>query len=261
SSNGGSDVNSNGADSPNGSSDDGANGSSSNNTGDNPADANSSAENQSGGGDLVTNAITNAVTLLADTTADDALLPTTVVGSVQNSTFPYSMDMGDLIIETDNLFGDNFTASQVGASNPVASFADQVLNLGRSQKSSVARMNWKWAMFNRFKMYQNFTAEGMEPCHIEIGSDQPVQVGANDISVDTSELYASEITDGSTFTIGKYWTISPEIDLPRRHQGRDLAMLNGTNVKIKANSIKAENLSIPNFSISVEPGLKMSTVN
>lgn len=116
-------------------------------------------------------------------------------------------------------------------------------------------------MFNKFKVYQNITAPGLDPCHITIGSDTPVQVGAQNITVDTSEVYANNFTDGKTFTIGKYWTINPAADLPRRNKGKGLAMLNGTNVRIKAHTIKAQSISIPNLSITVDSGLKMSTVN
>lgn len=232
-----------------------------------------SGENQTGtdnpsnetGGEQPGTAVPVAEESTAPTVVEDLLLPNTVIGSVDNSTFPYQMDMGDMVIETDNLLGDTFTASEVGGESGInlrSIDSESVVRnvFSRNSSGSLARMKWKWAMFNKFKIYQNITAPDLEPCHITIGSDTPVQVGAQDISVDTSELYANNFTDGTTFSIGRYWTINPAADLPRRNKGNGLAMLNGTNVKIKAQTIKATSISIPNLSITVEPGLKMSTV-
>lgn len=225
--------------------------------GENPTDTGSSSSETSSGDSGAT-----AVEETRTPAVVDDLLNDTVIGSVENSTFPYQMDMGDLVIETDNLMGDSFTSSQV-AMESSQSLKGQVANIFGTNwsRSSLARLNWRWAMFNRFKIYQNLSAPNVEPCHIEYGSDAPVQVSAQNFSVDTSEIYAGNLSDGSTFYIGKYWTINPAMDLPRRYKGKGLAMLNGNNMKIKAHTIKAQSISIPNLSITVEPGLKMSTVD
>lgn len=196
--------------------------------------------------------------------------PKLVIGQVLgNGIFPFQGESDGFILEINHLSGDIISAEKV-AEEPndshlnnkfstkkagVTPFPSLMTGAGIS-KGWLARINWGRATYDHFMVYQNFNMPGVEPCHIAIGSSS--QVTAEDVSVDTSEVFAKWFTDGD-LSIDNYWTASPEEDLPRR-VNRGTLSLNG-DLKMKAHNLRASHMTIPNFSFSVNPGQKFVDAN
>jgi len=200
-----------------------------------------------------------------------------VMGSVlDRRVFPSQGEYGGFVLTVGTLSSGGVNASEVpqeasdlnsilfGLKGNMANIAPSMPNaLGTGNpRAELARINMGWAGLSNFSLFQNFTAQGIDPCHIEIGTSSPAEVTAENLSIETSEISAQNLSNG-LYTVGNYWTVNPEKDLPWRLGWGDnpLCFLGGNDVMIKTHTLSASHLRVPNFCFSVESGLKTAGTN
>lgn len=182
--------------------------------------------------------VTDEVINVVDSVTEVVYGPVSPPGS-----FPHDISVGGYVIEAALLSGGNCNVSII----------DDVYAIPK------AEIIFDNATIKDIQLYKNLTLPEVGDCNITITSGSLSDIHVEDLKMEISEMYAQQVATPENFPV-EFWTTKPEHELLYRLDGGGAPIFEVSTVKLNTHSVTARKITIPNFTLKVEPGHKTSYV-